>query len=120
MLLGVGGHHLMAVPDGLSVVLVVGYPVVDTDPVVLLFDDHSVVLAVVVLPVALVVDMCHVVHLLVHTVILVFGRMPVVPLSVGESVVLVVAWPDSRSVARLVDGRPVLIVEEHFSIPDKP
>ena len=43
-----------------------------------------------------------------------------VPLSVGESVVLEVVWPDSWSVTRLVDGWPVLIVEEQFSIPDKP
>ena len=103
---------------------------VDKFPVVLVFDDHSVILAVVVLPVALVVDRYHVVHVFVDKsvilavrvcpVILVVGRSPVVPLSVGKSVVLVVAWPDSWPVARLVDGRPVLIVEEHFSIPDKP
>ena len=97
---------------------------------VLVFDDHSVILAVVVLPVALVVGRCHVVHVFVDKsvilavrvcpVILVVGRSPVVPLSVGESVVLVVAWPDSRSVVRLTDGWSVLIVEEHFSIPYKP
>ena len=43
-----------------------------------------------------------------------------VPLSVGESVVLEVVWSDSGSVTRLVDGWPVLIVKEQFSIPDKP
>ena len=94
---------------------------VDRSPVVLVFDDHSLILAVFVLPVALVVDRCHVIHLFVDkSVILVVGRSPLVPLAVGESVVPVVAWPDSRSVARLADGRLVLIVEEHFSIPVKP
>ena len=63
MPLGVGGHYL----------------VVDRCPVVLVFDDHSVILAVVVLPVALVVGRCHVVHVFVEkSVILVVRVCPVI------------------------------------------
>ena len=78
MPLGVGGHYLVVVADGLPVVLVV-VELVDRYPVLLVFDDHSVILAVVVLPVALVVGRCHVVHVFVeNSVILVVRVCPVI------------------------------------------